>query len=967
VEKLDKYLKITAILLSLAYIAGTVFAEEKIVSLMGQNVIWMIAPLVALNLMALFVHLLRGKIFSPAGILLHLIYIGLFYPLYTRIRGLSLSLHEWGGFSAVHGLRAADILDGFETFGILPFEKSDPGTLLSNVAILCMYLPLGFFVLAMIFRLVHRRSQNRQRPPFISKWLPPVGLFAAMAVFVIFGRKAGLGSDELIRWIPDNILHTLDIGDALQIFGRHSHNPEKNRILAGAAVLFRAMFLCMTIILLNWLYLRIKTGRVSVDKLAGVCMSSEHPPEERIDAIRSLEQFGTFADTAIPHLVKLLTDANPDIRAAAKETLEGIDDEWPESEAARGAVPDLVKLLLSPDRNARSAAGETLEKIDPRWPESEAALGEIPSLVSALFQKDRFIRIAGAEALGKIGQAASKSVSHLIKALSDSDNDVCRAVAEAIGEMGPAAEEAVPHLIKAMTRPDVQTAAVLSMGKIGHSAVPILIRALGNRERNVRIGSVKALEIIDLSWRESDTAQQAVEDFVKTLEDSFSSDRYIAAQALGIIDAPEVVPNLINVLADAEEEVRKAARGSLESIDSDWPRGQIARKAVPRFIKSLTASDTEVRKAATEILEKIDAKWRESPIARKAIPHFVRALSDPLETVRSAGARALGEIGPAAAKAIPHLVKASGDNVKEVRDIAGEALKKIDPAWQKNKSTSQAMPRFVRDLKNKDWRIRSSSAAALGKMGSAAVKTIPYLVKLLTDMDKRVRVSAIEALESIDPMWRESKGARKAFPHFMKALGSSQWIVRVSAVKAFEEIGPSAAQEAAPHLAKALKDSVVDVQTAAKEALDKIDPKGKLREKEIAAAYVLTAAEKALGDFDPGSPEALPHLVKKLIDTDRAVRKAAREVLGKMDAKWPRNKAALRMIPYLIKEGLSDGRWVVRASSAEALGDFGTAAAKTAVPRLVKAMNIDSTMDVRSAAKKALDKIDPTGKLRKQV
>jgi HEAT repeat protein len=79
--------------------------------------------------------------------------------------------------------------------------------------------------------------------------------------------------------------------------------------------------------------------------------------------------------------------------------------------------------------------------------------------------------------------------------------------------------------------------------------------------------------------------------------------------------------------------------------------------------------------------------------------------------------------------------------------------------------------------------------------------------------------------------------------------------------------------------------------------------------------------------------------------------------LGKIDPEWPRNKAALEMIPYLVKEGLADSRWIVRSSAAEALGDFGPAAAKEA-PRLVKASNIDSSTEVRSAAKKALEKIN---------
>jgi len=228
---------------------------------------------------------------------------------------------------------------------------------------------------------------------------------------------------------------------------------------------------------------------------------------------------------------------------------------------------------------------------------------------------------------------------------------------------------------------------------------------------------------------------------------------------------------------------------------------------------------------------------------------------------------------------------------------------------------------------------------------------------MLIDKDRDVRKSVRVSLEKIDPDWRKSKEVRKSVPHIIKALADKNWAVRIAAVEALGEIEVPA-ETTVPHIVKALKDSTVDVRNAAQAMLGKVDPEGKFREQEnvIVARYIPSATEKALDGIEPDSPDAIPHLVKKLIDSDRAVRNAAKSALEELDPKWRKNKSALAVIAYIMKEGLSDSKWIVRSSSAEAIGEFGPVAGKLA-PRLAKIMATDSSMDVRSAAKKALAKI----------
>ena len=981
-EKLNKYIK-AAILTSLAYTAATFFLEDQIASSLKNQMplLGVTALLIIINIGMLLVYLFRGGAIGVSIILLNLAQLALFFRLFIQIHTVlgpenysypSPLLYDWAKFVALHTLKAVDLLDATGAYGIETrfFQKSgflSHQSTLTGIALLGMQIMPALFVGGAIFKAVSRASTPDQETKFrgIVKWILRGGLIAAISGIAVLGWKNSWGLNNWLLWPLNNILLTLDIGDALQIFGRHLQPPEMGVDSASVAVFFRLIIACYAFVLLNRLYLRISSTRQSVEELAMICLSSEYSSEERLSAIKKLEELGTFADAAIPQLVKTLADGNNDIRNAATESLKEIDPQWPESESARSVIPDLVKLLLTKDKEARNAAAQALETVDPQWPESEAAHSVIPNLVNALFEKDKGAQIAAAEALGKIGPAAAKAVPHLIKGLSDKDRDFRCALTQTLGNMGPDAEEAIPDIIKVLADDNAHNKAVKALEKIGPAATPHLVEALADSDDNIRNGSAEALDEIDSQWKESEFAREAVKYFVKVLGDSFSSFRSAAADALGIIGPAEVIPNLVNVLADGEEDVRRAAGEALEKIDPRWQESESARKAIPRFVKALVDNDSQVRRAAAQALGKIDSKWQKSEIARKAIPHFVRALKYTLPTVRSSAASALGEIGPGAIKAIPYLIKVLADKENDVRRATAVALEKIEPRWRKSKSTAQAIRQLLKELENEDWEVRNATAAALGDIGTSSVRTISKLAKLLIDSDKRVRGTAIESLEKIESEWRKSEGTRKAISYFVKALGDSKWIVRVSAVEALAEIGPTSAKTAAPYLARALKDSVIDVQNAAGEALEKIDPTGKLREQEVAeGGYITSATDKALGEMDPEAAEAIPHLIKKLIDSDRSVRIAARKELAKIDPKWPQTKNARSMIPYLVKEGLPDSRWIVRSSAAEALGDFGPAAAKV-VPRLIKAMSTDSTVDVRGAAKKALEKIDPTGKLRK--
>jgi len=107
------------------------------------------------------------------------------------------------------------------------------------------------------------------------------------------------------------------------------------------------------------------------------------------------------------------------------------------------------------------------------------------------FRRDTALKRRLVEAFGAAGAPA---VPALIQALGDSDRDVRRAAAEALGDLGD--PQAVPALIQAL-RDDweaVRRAAAEALGKLGDpQAIPPLIQALGDYWYDVRFAAAEAL------------------------------------------------------------------------------------------------------------------------------------------------------------------------------------------------------------------------------------------------------------------------------------------------------------------------------------------------------------------------------------------------------------------------------------------------------------------------------------------
>jgi len=114
----------------------------------------------------------------------------------------------------------------------------------------------------------------------------------------------------------------------------------------------------------------------------------------------------------------------------------------------------------------------------------------------------------------------------------------------------------------------------------------------------------------------------------------------------------------------------------------------------------------------------------------------------------------LGRIEESAKPAVPQLIETlKQDKDKKVRSSAAYALGSI------GESAKPAVPQLIETLKqDKDKKVRSSAAYALGSIGESAEPAVPQLIETLKqDKDKDVRRSGATALGSIGRSLQKNK------------------------------------------------------------------------------------------------------------------------------------------------------------------------------------------------------------------
>jgi HEAT repeat protein len=226
-------------------------------------------------------------------------------------------------------------------------------------------------------------------------------------------------------------------------------------------------------------------------------------------------------------------------------------------------------------------------------------------------------------------------------------------------------------------------------------------------------------------------------------------------------------------------------------------------------------------------------------------------------------------------------------------------------------------------LSHGDAAVRRSALAILRAFGAESRCALAALIARLLDEEEDVRTAALRTIEIVAPDWHESSEATGAVPSLLEALKHSDYGLRLAAVNALQLIGDRRA--------------VLPLTSI-------------LREDESSRLRVLAA--QALGQL--GDVQSIQALAEALADSDPEVRKAAIEVLPKINSHWGTTPEAAAALPVLLTV-MRDDRISFRAEIIRALGSIRD---NRALGSLIIAL-VDKQTALREAAARTLDDAYP--------
>lgn len=298
---------------------------------------------------------------------------------------------DWIEFTLAHVVRAADLLDALEEYGVRVqtiSHRSIPAALI----LAGMHLTVDGFLLDLLVRWARRRWSEPPRETRLERERRAFAwTLASAALFLLFGIGLGFSARDWILWPLDQLLRLIDVGDLMHLFRWRLHSVETSHLAMTAGLVFRAAAgICMARLVIRWRLTVFRTWGLSIDEL-----------------------------------IHLLDDPDAPIRKGACAGLAT------SGEDARPAVVALCGALDDLDRAVRLEAARTLGAIGP------AALEATPRLTELAWLSDEELRVIAIDALGQIGPAARSSLHSLLFLLKVGDDDLRRSVYRALKRIAP--------------------------------------------------------------------------------------------------------------------------------------------------------------------------------------------------------------------------------------------------------------------------------------------------------------------------------------------------------------------------------------------------------------------------------------------------------------------------------------------------------------------------------------------------
>jgi HEAT repeat protein len=438
---------------------------------------------------------------------------------------------------------------------------------------------------------------------------------------------------------------------------------------------------------------------------------------------------GSIGEPAIPKLLELLQEDDPDIRLLAAGGLSHM------GKKATPAVPGLRECLHHKNIEVRVSALSALNRIGPGAVEAAPDLllllrnieTSFRGLPHAVQMRKGYAKLI-AETLGKMGDGV---LPLLLPLIQDPDENVrvhvCYALwkedfkTKDIEKIAPPLQEQLNAALldKSLVVRVVAARAVAGLGITGGDSIPNLLEAVRTSSDVMNDAQFKDM-IID--------------DYLPALVDAFDS-----------IGQPAVEP-LVEVAKGDDEAMRGVAAWALFRIAPDASQlVDLGEGAIPVLINSIQSDDTSFSNRAADALIEL---------GDPAVKALLQAQKEHGSTKGDAVQRTLARMYETSAQA---LVDAMEDEDPVIRSAAARALGGPQPAGPKAIPVSTAIDALTKALEDEDPGVQASAQHSLFWLDKklAISLGVEDPGKKLTWQEQRSTTTLLEPAESESPEDKE--------------------------------------------------------------------------------------------------------------------------------------------------------------------------------------------------------------------
>ncbi len=567
----------------------------------------------------------RALAVFPATVLQVLLFTLLFFQIaanlgmqHYEVDGAPRWWH-WLGFSAAHALRASDVIDIVEAYG-LRVQAIQHASVVVALLLVAYHLVVDILILSLLVVVIDRLREwylddedRRDWARLIARCAFGAWVLLTLLTAFLIHRWHPL---DIPLWLLDNVLRVLDVGDAMECFHVRLHQIPTHW-WEGTLTLLGRIFLV--------LWLGPPLARLSqvfrLRYLGGLGLS-----REEIRALRSASKDEAFRAQASAILAQRK-------QAASVTLVPHQHARWMVPALGLGAAIVILVVMLLPSWNqpietlTEEAAGPdeeravtALEALRRMGPLASSAGAQLTQLEAKTSTERRPHVIAALAAQGAEATAPLRAI------LDRGDPNASLQVVRTSQQLGPKGASVLLRATQ-LKQPAVKSEAEQALRALGADAVPVLLDTV--QPETLRI-TWDWLEQLDRNWRLRTTRNPTGRTLIKehdrivqikqALREGKWEERVKAAEEAGTLGTNTIlfIPDLMEAMKDPSPKVQLAILKAFAGL------GPAAVEALPVITGCFTrATSVEAVHAAAETLGQLGAS------AASAAPLLVERISDP--------------------------------------------------------------------------------------------------------------------------------------------------------------------------------------------------------------------------------------------------------------------------------------------------------------------------------------------------